>query len=259
MIGIFVLWIPSPVSAWGPMGHRIVASIAQEQLNTRARARLAYLLGSETTLSDLATWADEVRNERPETSSWHYINIPPTATSLRPQRDCPDSDCVTAKIREFIGIARLGIRSKSEVGEAVKYLIHLLGDLHQPLHAGFAEDRGGTQLSMIVNGQKSNLHKVWDSTIVKRLGHSETEVTQRLTRGITSSQRQQWQKGKPREWAWESHLLAVRVAYGSLPAGSPKRIDDNYLTQATTVTEKQLAKAGVRLAAVINQIWPLGR
>ena len=259
IVCVVMPWIASPASAWGPAGHRIIASVAQEHLNARARARLSYLLGSETTLADVATWADDVRDERPETRAWHYINIPPAATDLRPQRDCPGRNCVSDKIRQFVGIARLAIRDKSEVREAVKYLIHLVGDLHQPLHAGFAEDKGGNQIPVIVDGRESNLHSTWDSTIVKRLGSDEAEIAQHLNRGITTHQKKQWQKGRPREWAWESHLLAVRVAYGALPAGSPKTLEGHYLAQATAVSEEQLAKAGIRLAAVINEVWPVGR
>ena len=163
------------------------------------------------------------------------------------------------KIREFVGIARLGIRGKSEVGEAVKYLIHFVGDLHQPLHAGFAEDKGGNQIPVMAEGRESNLHSIWDSTIIRRLGSDEAEIAQHLNQGITPLQKKQWQKGRPREWAWESHLLAVRVAYRALPAGSPKRLDEDYLAQAAAVAEEQLAKAGIRLAALINQVWPVGR
>ena len=256
---LVVPWIASPASAWGPAGHRIIASVAQQHLNARARARLSYVLGSETTLAEVATWADDVRDERPETAAWHYINIPPAATDLRPRRDCPGGNCVSDKIREFVGIARLGIRNKSEVAEAIKYLVHFVGDLHQPLHAGFAEDRGGTRLPVIVDGRESNLHGTWDSTIIRRLGSDEAEIAARLNEGITADQKKQWRKGRPREWAWESHLLAVRVAYGALPAGNPKRLDADYLAQAAAVGEEQLAKAGIRLAAVINQVWPLGR
>ncbi len=259
IVCVVMSWIASPALAWGPAGHRIIASVAQQHLNARARARLAYVLGSETTLADVATWADDVRDERPETAPWHYINIPPAATDLRPQRDCPEGNCVSDKIREFVGIARLGVRNKSEVAEAVKYLIHFVADLHQPLHAGFAEDRGGNRLPVIVEGRESNLHSIWDSTIIRRLGSDEAEIAQHLNQGITPLQKKQWQKGRPREWAWESHLLAVRAAYGALPAGSPKRLDEDYLAQAAAVAEEQLAKAGIRLAAVINQVWPLGR
>ena len=174
IVCVVVPWIASPASAWGPAGHRIIASVAQEHLNARARARLAYVLGSETTLADVATWADDVRDERPETATWHYINIPPAATNLRPQRDCPDGNCVSDKIREFVGIARLGIRGKSEVGQAVKFLIHFVGDLHQPLHAGFAEDKGGNQIPVMA-ALKTRFF--WQLAIGTSLGHLVSSTT----------------------------------------------------------------------------------
>ncbi len=246
----------TPAWSWGPAGHRVVARIAMEYLSPKAQKRLRFLLGADVSPEQAANWADEIREQRPETSPWHYINIPPAATSLDLKRDCPDRDCITVKIREFSGIVRLSVRTRSEVQESLKFLIHLVADLHQPLHAGYLQDRGGNEIAVIVSGQETNLHALWDSDLVRQLGSDEVALAERLQQAITSAQKHEWQQGNLRDWTWESHLLAVRYAYGALPRGNPKRLDAEYLGPASTLVEQQLSKAGVRLAKVINETWP---
>lgn len=255
---LFVLLLtaaPPSSWAWGPAGHRIVARIAQQHLTPRASQRLRYFLGKNFTLEDLANRPDEWRRERPETGPWHYINISPKATALNLKRDCPSGDCITIKIREKIAGARLTLRGKEKSIEAITFLIHLVADLHQPLHAGHGEDRGGNRIATLLDGSASNLHSVWDSALIARLG-DESAVTERLLNSITPAKKEDWRRGRLSDWTWESHLVAVRVCYGALPAGSPKRLDGAYQQRALPVVEEQLAKAGVRLAAILQDVWP---
>ena len=245
-----------PARAWGTLGHRVIAHIAEQHLGAKARGRLKFYFGKDMQLADQAMWADEVREQRPETAPWHYINIPPQATSFKAERDCPQEDCVTAKIREFVGIARLGLRGKDAITDATRYVIHLAGDLHQPLHAGHLEDRGGNGIMVKFRGEDKNLHEVWDTGILSLIGEDEIALADRLNARITPEKKKDWLRGQPRDWAWESHLAAVQVAYGALPAGENKVLGDEYLRQARAVGEEQLAKAGVRLAELLNQTWP---
>ena len=251
-----LLVCPVPTPAWGPLGHRVIARIAEQHLGPKARARLRFYFGKDMQLADQAMWADEVREQRPETGPWHYINIPPQATALQTKRDCPREDCVTAKIREFVGIARLAVRGKDQVTDAARYVIHLAGDLHQPLHAGHLEDRGGNEIRVKFRGKDKNLHQVWDTGILSLSGEDELALADRLNARITPEKKREWLRGQPPDWAWESHLAAVQVAYGALPAGETKVLGDEYLRQARVVVEEQLAKAGVRLAELLNQTWP---
>ena len=158
----------------GPVGHRITAQIAEKRLNPQTRKRLELLAGKGSTLASLANWADGIREERPETVRWHYINIPPDATELDLDRDCPGADCITVKAREFLGIVRLGLKAQEERLDALRFLIHLMGDLHQPLHAGFAHDRGGNDIPIVFHGEESNLHKLWDSDLLGK--HISDEI-----------------------------------------------------------------------------------
>jgi len=234
----------------------VIARIAQQHLDAKARGRLRFYFGRGLQLADQAMWADQLRGQRPETAPWHYINIPPQATSLKAKRDCPGADCVTAKIREFVGIARLAVRGKDQVADAARFVIHLTADLHQPLHAGHVEDRGGNGIRVKFRGEDKNLHQVWDSGILSLSGEDEMALADRLSAQITPEKKKEWLRGQTADWAWESHLAAVRVAYGALPAGEPKTLDEEYVRQARAVVEEQLVKAGVRLADLLNQTWP---
>jgi nuclease S1 len=245
----------APSQAWGPDGHWIVGKIAEEHMSPNAARRLRILFGQDVSLAEIANWADEVREERPETAAWHYTNIPPEATELDMDRDCPNDDCITAQIRRLVGIVRLGIRTSEERQEALKLLVYLAGDLHQPLHAGYGSDRGGNDIPVVFDGRQSDLHAFWDSTSIRLLGDDRAAVASRLARSVTPEQKKEWRQGGPRDWTWESHLLAVRVAYATLPPGNPKQLDADYARRARIVTEEQLAKAGIRLAKLLDDVW----
>jgi len=237
------------------VGHRVVARIAEQHLTPKAEKRLARYLGKEVSLADVALWADEIREEREETKPWHYINLPPDAKTLDLNRDCPGGGCITVKLREFEGIARLAVRDKEEVAEALKFAVHLVGDVHMPLHAGYAADRGGNDIPVLFFGEEDNLHAVWDSGILKRLGDEE-EILAAAQALVDEESIKKWSKGNARQWTLESHELAARIVRGALPVNGPRVLTENYVEEARPVVIEQLAKAGVRLAAVMNRIWP---
>jgi hypothetical protein len=246
----------TPAWSWGPLGHLIVARIAEREAGAKARSRLRFYLEKEGGLETAARWAGDIESERPETVRWRFIHIPPNAMELDLDKQCPAQDCVTVKIREFEGIARLGVRDRTQLTEAVKFVIHLMGDLHQPLHAGYAEDESGKMIPVVLDGRPMSLFEAWDAALVERLGTDDAAVADRLWQRITSEQRQRWSEGNLRAWTWETHLLAARLAYGALPSGSPKALDEDYVAQSTQVIETQLMKAGVRLARILDRTWP---
>jgi hypothetical protein len=245
----------TPSQAWGPDGHWIVGKIAEEHMSPNAARRLRILFGGDVSLADLANWADEIKEERPETLPWHYTNIPPEATDLDMKRDCPNDECITAQIRRLEGIVRLGMRTSEERQEALKFLVHFAGDLHQPLHAGYGSDRGGLDVPVVFGGRQSDLHAFWDSTSVGLISDDKAAIAARLARSVTPAQKKEWQQGGLRHWTWESHLLAVRVVYAGLPLGNPKQLDEDYARKAASVAEEQLAKAGIRLAKLLDDVW----
>ena len=252
----FFLMGPEVAYAWGPLGHRVIARIAQQHLSPKARSRLNFYFGKNVSLEELVMWADEIRERRPETSPWHYLNIPPEAISLDMQRDCPEGSCITWKIREFIGIARLAVRKKEELLEPIKFILHLSGDLHQPLHLGYPQDRGGWDIPVELNGHSMNLREAWDSGILDLTGENDAAIAERLIHKITPELKRKYRNGLLQDWSWEAHLVAVRVAYGALPSGSPKILDETYVQRARGAIEEQLTKGGLRLAELLNRTWP---
>lgn len=242
-----------PAAAWDETVHRAVARVAQERLSPQAERRHRFLMGVGAKLEDVAAWADQIVEERPETEAWHSIPIPPVATEIDLDRDCPVGDCAPVKVRETLGIVRLAFKEKSEIIEALKFLINLTTDMHQPLNAGYPPGSGGDVVRVVYDGRNMRLRDFWDGEV---FGGADTdELAARIREQITSERVREWTSGTIRDWAWDTHLTAVRVAYGGLPQGDPKQLDEDYLSHARTSADLQLAKAAVRVAALLNEAW----
>ena len=167
-----LLLVPLPAIAWGKAGHRVVATIATTLLTIEAQAQVANLLDPGTTLADIATWADDIRPSRPNTGPWDYVNIPRGASGYVAQRDC-SRGCVVSAIEQSVRLLQDPSRGRAVRQEALKWLVHFVADLHQPLHA-IAEDRGGNDVIVRFNGRQTNLHRLWDGDMIDRayLGES---------------------------------------------------------------------------------------
>ncbi len=250
-----VLFYPPAGRSWNDAGHRVIARIAQQRLKPMALKRFHILAGKQASLADLAVWADTVADERPDTKPWHYINIPAKAAALNLHRDCPDDNCLPAQLRRSIGIVRLGMRKQNERLEALRFLIHLAGDLHQPLNAGHRRDGGAESISVTFHGEESNLHRFWDGDLLATMIEDEDTFAKRLSQRITARQKKDWGRDHLGTWIWDSHRLAVETAYAGLPPGNPMPLDDAYVSKARRVIEEQLSKAGIRLAEILNRLW----
>ena len=248
--------------AWGREGHRLTALVAEHYLTPQAKAQVEELLHKET-LADVAPWADAYRADHPETAKWHYVDIPSAEAKFDRMRDCPVSetdpkspwrDCVTDRILYFEG--RLGDESLSlaERAEALKFVVHLIGDIHQPFHA-LADDRGGngikvTFLGSVVCGTFAcNLHGVWDDSMIEEQGLSEQKYTDRLLREIQDNHWERLDGGEPTTWANISHHYAVEAL---APNGA--LITHEYVAEESKIVDAQLALGGLRLAHVLNRI-----
>jgi hypothetical protein len=263
-IGALLLCMEVPLSwAWGREGHRLTALVAEQYLTPEAKAQIALLLGKET-LADVAPWADDYRKEHPETGKWHYVNIPMAEAKFDRIRDCPVSqadpkspwrDCVTDRILYFEG--RLGDDSLSikERAFALKFLVHLIGDIHQPFHA-LGDARGGNGIAVSFLGSSRcdsyncNLHGVWDDMIIEEQGLNEKKYTERLLQEIKDNQWERLAGGEPTTWANISHHYAVEAM---VPNGA--LITQEYVKEESKVVDAQLALGGLRLAQVLNQIF----
>lgn len=242
-----------PLMAWGPEGHRLVARLAQGMLTPAAAERVQATLGPGESIASMASWADEVRPSRKETGSWHFIDIPIDSAGLNMQRDCARGDCVLGKIAEFRRLWLDPNASPQTRREALLFLVHFVGDMHQPLHSADHRDRGGNDVHVLFFGAPMNLHRVWDSGLLERLAPEE-QLFRILTAALTPERRAQWSRGTVDDWAAESFAIARRVVYGDLPPdGGQLSLGAAYERDADPVLEEQIEKAGVRLAAILNE------
>jgi hypothetical protein len=248
--------------AWGREGHRLTALVAEQYLTPEARAQVAQLLGKET-LADIAPWADSYRQDHPETGKWHFVDIPKAEAKFDRNRDCPVSqadskspwrDCVTDRILYFEG--RLGDPSLSaqERALALKFLVHFIGDVHQPFHA-LGDDRGGNGIAVSFLGSSMcdeyhcNLHGVWDTMIIEDQGLNEKAYAEKLLKEIKDNQWERLSGGEPTTWANISHHYGVEAM---VPNGA--LITREYVTEESKIVDAQLALGGLRLARALNRI-----
>ncbi|MEO7934672.1 MAG: S1/P1 nuclease, partial [Dokdonella sp.] len=173
-LAISITLLPSIASAWGPSGHRIVAKLAEHQLDMKTGREVRRLLGvlGAKSLTDIANWADEMRSDPSQrelsraTSRLHFVNFADSRCHYDPPKICANGQCVVAAINRYAAV--LGDRSASDRSraEALRYLVHFVGDAHQPLHASYRSDRGGNNYQVRLRGKGSNLHLIWDSKII---------------------------------------------------------------------------------------------
>jgi hypothetical protein len=271
----------SQARAWGDLGHEVTALIAYRHLSPTAGAALDTLLASDTDsltprdFAGRATWADRYRTAHRETADWHFVNIEIDQPNL--EDACfgfpalpagqlasvgPAQDCVVNKIDEFIVELTSPSTLPAERLLALKFLIHFIGDLHQPLHAADHHDRGGNCIGLIPpQGAQTNLHAYWDVSVVETLGQFAAQIADQLDARLTADEIKEWSQGTPRSWAMDTFEVGRRNVY-ALPSrptcesGGAVSLSPAYLRQAEKDAVTQLLKAAVRLAAVLN--WALG-
>jgi hypothetical protein len=257
------------LSAWGAEGHHIVARLAWGLMTPAARDEATTILGGgEDTFIAAATWADEVRASRPETYNWHFVDIPVGETRFDAGRDCKPTergDCVIAEIARARAELTDLSRSAALRAESLKFLIHFVGDLHQPLHAVDDHDRGGNDVRVArlggESGRATNLHAEWDTGLISESTEPEAARAARLLDDLSAH---------PVDvsldvvkWAEESHDVALRVTYhytgfsSSGPPPEPITLDSSYRAAAIAAIDLQLERGGARLGALLNTL--LGR
>ena len=251
---------PTRAFAWGVEGHEIVAHIAAHELTGQARSQVEALLGgdAETAIVQVSTWADEIRRSRPNTAPWHFVDIPIGSAGYDRGRDCRNDNCVVAQIeREKSILADRQLLSAARA-EALRFLIHFVGDIHQPLHAADNGDHGGNEVRVMLGPRRTNLHAAWDTDLVRSLGADSTAVTNTLATQITPTKKREWQAGNTVGWANESFRLASAEIYAKLPGAggtaAPVVLPTSYASSEKAIVSVQLEKAGVRLAWVLNEV-----
>ena len=306
-----VISLPASGRAWGCEGHQVVALLAEKHLTPHALAMAKQILaevpidpslsrfckeGGIDAMADASTWPDDVRSLRPETPPWHYVDIPLGTTRRDVEKFCdPKESCVTRAITDQLAILRSADSDSRKRADALRFLIHFVGDLHQPIHATTNNDQGGNcvpvaffgALPQLRNPQTEsyapNLHGVWDTNILAKA--TEGKTVDQVASDLDQSFRSKiagWQKGTANvdAWAWESYQLAVKNVYGKLPVRIPveppqpvmtcaddnhisarmlklnERLTDPYQAMAVPIVRERLAQAGARLALLLNRLWP---
>jgi hypothetical protein len=239
-----------PAQAFGPEGHRIVGEIAQRFLLPDVRARIARDF-AVADLAEVANWADDIKGERRQ-KSWHYTNIRKGEKDYVRERDCPDGACVTEIIPKYEKILRDTSAPSGERGEALKYLVHFVGDAHQPLHVGNREDRGGNKIQVRFRGEGHNLHALWDQELIPYgKHHSVRYYAEKLAADISPDEATAWRTGTAADWTRESRQDALQTAYRGWRSPSGE-LSPEYVARAQKVLELRLKQAGVRLAHLLN-------
>jgi S1/P1 Nuclease len=317
----FLLATPS-ARAWGCEGHQIVALIAEDHLNPHAAKMSRQILTASPidaalpryckqagldAFVDSSTWADDERSVKPDTGPWHFIDIPRGAAKGDLAQYCPAaSGCVVSALAAQVRVLRDSGATAEARADALRFVIHFVGDIHQPLHATTNDDMGGNCVPVTffdrapieTNLQRESysptLHSIWDVGIIEHFAppqNAQAPTPQQIAdesgeaRKIDSDFRARFSSWRPGTidfavWAWESHQLAESVAYGQLPHMIPiepprlvescagddhistrmlrldERLADEYEKATAPVVQEQLAKAGIRLAALLNSIWP---
>ncbi len=235
---------------WSKTGHRTTGEVAEKNLSRKARKAIEKLLDGKS-LALVSTFGDDIKADRKfkEFSAWHYVNFP----SDKKYTDVVPSEYgdVVAGIQKCIAVVKDKNSSKADRIFYLKLLVHLVGDLHQPMHVGRLEDKGGNDIQLQWFGRGTNLHKVWDANMINDYGMSYTELAESLPK-LTKKQKKAIQEGTVYDWVEESQDLANEI-YKSVEVGEKLSYRYSYVWWHTV--EVQLQRGGLRLAKVLNEIF----
>ncbi len=286
LIPLFFLLLATRAAAWGPVGHETVAYIAEDNLTPAAKQKIDAILDQGDDLASISNWADEIRESHKWTAQWHFIDLPIRKDiTVKDEEDyCPSSNCVVDQLQIFEGTLGDESKPKSKRLEALKFVVHFMGDLHQPLHCADDNDRGGNEKLVRFkmpgrrgHGAKIKLHALWDHLIETRTEEDPRELATELEKGITDEEKEEWTKSadspsesaqpnhparlgasQEADWAFESYTIAKTQIYPGFEPG-PQDYTDNplpsdYYSKMRPIVDRQLEKAGIRLAYVLNEI-----
>ena len=253
-VAALIALAPLCARAYGPEGHLIAGLAAEPRLCGGARTAVTEL-GEGGSLGELGLWADRIRSIPAwrESAPWHYMNIPDDA-AIAAFVHPPEGD-VLAAIERFRGVLSSRGSSASQRAEALKFLVHFIVDIHQPLHVGRASDRGGNTIELSLHGEKTNLHRFWDTDVIDLADLSISRYVARLGPELARAERSAVELD-PEVWAAESLALRPDV----YDFGTGRTLNADYVEHAQTITRQRLADAAVRLAATLNDLFcPAGR
>lgn len=236
---------------WGRTGHRATGQVAQEHLSKKAKQKINELLNGQS-LAFVSTYGDDIKSDPQyrKYGPWHYVNLEPGQTEYSKESANPAGDLVQG-IKTSMAVLKDPKASKEEKAFYLKLLVHFMGDLHQPLHTGRGEDKGGNDIQVRWFGQGSNLHRVWDSEMINDFQMSFTELAE-STDDLTLKEVKKIKEGSLLDWMYESKELSKKV-YDSVEIG--EKLGYEYMYEWFPVAHDQIQKGGIRLAKVLNDIF----
>ena len=247
--------LPSPAAAWGQLGHRVIGEIAGERISGKTRAELELILGEED-LAEASTWSDEQRSNpatfwQREAGAYHYVTVPEgqTYAEVSPPEE---GDALTALDR-FAATVRDPNASREDKALALKFIIHIVGDVHQPLHTGNGDDRGGNDVRVRWFGNETNLHSVWDTQMIEGKSLSYTEYATWLDRQIEPADTIAWWEANPQVWIGESTQIRDTI-YPAAGQEMPS-LSYDYQFEHLATAEMRMQQGGVRLAAYLDWLF----
>jgi len=259
LVSVAATTLKADSTPWGYDGHRIVCSIAWRNMTPATQIAVQELLNQDSLrfqqFEEACLWADEVRGDNPEYDRFttaHYVNLPRRSDGVDPESHCALSLCIVQAISEQREILADSKRSTRERLDALKWVAHFVGDVHQPMHVGYGDDRGGNRIAIILAGQPTNLHSLWDYGLIAHSGLEWNVYARRLGYDISPVDRRQWASPNPIEWADESYSITEDTVY-EFPLGS--EVKDEYYYRNIQTVERQLKKAGIRLANLLNGVF----
>ena len=250
--------VGGPARAWGPEGHVVVAMVAEDRLAPKTRQAVRKIL-SGAPLATAALFADEYRVTHPETTRWHFIDIPFTASGYEEGRDCQvltTGDCIIHAIERAKAVIQDPKAKPFDRADALKYLVHFVGDLHQPFHAIERKqadgrgDEGGNAVDVKFFDNKTNLHALWDSGLILHTERTAEDYAALLKQELAAMDESTWRSGTTVEWALESHA-AAKLAY----VDDGAVLGQDYFDAQIGVVDKRLALAAARLAWLLEDIF----
>jgi S1/P1 Nuclease len=251
LLAIILALTATNAHAWGQNGHRVTGAIAEPLLSRKAKAAITAIIGNES-LAEASTWADEMRSS-PEpfwqttAGPFHYVTVPPGKTYAQVGAP-PEGDAYSA-LKQFAATLQSQTATKEEKQLALRFSIHIIGDLHQPLHVGNGTDRGGNDRKVTFGRDETNLHAVWDGNLVDRQQLSYTEMTAFLSRRINPQFLRDNSQPDPLVWIGESATIRDTI----YPAED--RLSYGYAFKQQETLDARLMQAGVRMAAYFNKLF----
>lgn len=241
--------------SWGFIGHRTVALIAERHLSLQAKTAVADLLDGQS-LADVSTWADEVRNKpgyKFRTTNWHFLNLPVglNRDQFDKQVKSQDKENVYTALLKEQQVLQSASSTREEKIEALKFIIHLVGDAHQPMHISREEDKGGNTIQVQFEGKGTNLHSLWDSKLLDKQGLTDQQLVDKLD-NKGKYQENILAKSEPMQWIWESYQIGSKL-YDEVKSGS--KLGDDYYQKHIGTVDERIEKAGIRLAGVLNEVF----